>query len=1248
MRHLVWTVVACVCFVNCVEPFAPAPSASAREQAPPEIRFRTDGGARKAAPISLTASDGTGLELVSLEARTVIEDPLAFTELHLWFRNPEKRRREGRFEINLPPTAAISRFAMKMGEHFTEGEVVERQKARVAYEEALHGRRDPALLEKKSGNQFRARVFPIEAEEVKQLIVSYSEQLIDVRRPYRLYLAGLPRLGELRVEVSVVEAESGERGTALERAKGAVRQATLVKQRFTPPGDVEVRTGLRLPQIAARHGDLVVARVAPEIAAKPSPLNRLTVLFDTSFSSADGFRSRVSRLSKVIAALDGAGKGELPLRVVAFDQEIETIFEGRTGDFSRQSEERLNARMALGATDLSAALKWVSENGDGSDRILLFSDGIATAGEDERSQLRAAVVALGAVGVERLDAVVDGSALDEELLRALVGAGLKQNGILLRADAKRDEIARRLTRDTGVTVKAEVPGAKWVWPHTLAGVQPGDQRLVFARLEKGVSVTVRLNGERPVRLQVRPVQGELLEREWARAKIAYLEQKSAALPVSDRDAARRIRDKMVSLSIENRVLIDETALVVLETEWDYRRFGFDRRALADILVVENGELATVQGAQRAKDRLFHEPWLEEEAERGRGRSGTVAGATRPGSEGAGTPIRRFGVKGPSEGEEAFMARKSSSSSGVVARAPGSWQTPSSPFGRDSALGRDPMSALGALTGDSIGVSLGLGGLGMRGTGRGSGGRGEGTVGRMELDASAGAAGEVAPGRAAESGTVGSPGRGRGSAGDAFALRRRASRVPRVRPARVDVRGSLSKEVIRRVIRRHLNEVRYCYELELIQRPDVRGRVAVKFMIAPTGKVRSAAVVGDNLGSYRMERCLLEAVQRWQFPSVPDGGFAVITYPFLFEPRTDATAEPRRLSATAAARPQAGSTAPRTPAAPRESDAGNPRLPVWLSEWKKRPPTELEDYLEGRIVRIKRLIDEGEADKALEEARAWIAKAPGEVMALIGLGEAAEATKELRLAARAYGSLVDRFPSRADMRRAAGQRLEKLGAVGNALAIDTFERAVAQRPDHPSSHRLLAFALLRDDRPEQAFDALVKGYRHSYPGGRFEGVRDILAQDLGIVAAVWRHRRPEHEKRIGQGLARLGVSAANKASLRMILYWESDASDIDLHVYDKRREHAFYSQRTLSTGGKLLADVTNGYGPECFAIQGRGRGFPYTLFAHYYSQGPMGHSMGKLQIVAHDGAGRVAFEERPFAVMKNDAQVPLGRLERSLL
>src|SRR6188508_186251 len=87
------------------------------------------------APVSLTAGDGTGLAITKLSATAVIEDPLAFTELHIVFQNPAPRAIEGRFQITLPPNATISRFAMRQVNGWQEGEVVELQAAREAYED---------------------------------------------------------------------------------------------------------------------------------------------------------------------------------------------------------------------------------------------------------------------------------------------------------------------------------------------------------------------------------------------------------------------------------------------------------------------------------------------------------------------------------------------------------------------------------------------------------------------------------------------------------------------------------------------------------------------------------------------------------------------------------------------------------------------------------------------------------------------------------------------------------------------------------------------------------------------------------------------------------------------------------------------------------------------------------------------------------------------------------------------------------
>jgi hypothetical protein len=287
---------------------------------------------------------------------------------------------------------------------------------------------------------------------------------------------------------------------------------------------------------------------------------------------------------------------------------------------------------------------------------------------------------------------------------------------------------------------------------------------------------------------------------------------------------------------------------------------------------------------------------------------------------------------------------------------------------------------------------------------------------------------------------------------------------------------------------------------------------------------------------------------------------------------------------------------------------------------------------------------GERAEALTLARAWRSEEPGDVLALVALGEAQEAAGQGAEAARAYGSIVDLFPGRADLRRFAAGRLERVAATfapAAALAIDAYRRAVAQRPDHLTGHHQLAMALLRAGRPEEAFVALEAGLQVRYPNGRFAGGLQVLREDLGLAAAAWRRAAPGRGDEIARRLAAAGGIAEDAPSTRFLLTWETDANDVDFHVRDARGGHAYYRQMALPSGGALYADVTTGYGPECFTIRGAPRAAPYDLSIHYYSRGPMGYGMGALRVVRHDGKGGLTFETRPFVVMNDQAFVELG-------
>jgi metallo-beta-lactamase class B len=98
-----------------------------------------------------------------------------------------------------------------------------------------------------------------------------------------------------------------------------------------------------------------------------------------------------------------------------------------------------------------------------------------------------------------------------------------------------------------------------------------------------------------------------------------------------------------------------------------------------------------------------------------------------------------------------------------------------------------------------------------------------------------------------------------------------------------VDGDMTKEIVRRIIRRHINEVKYCYEQELLRQPDLGGKIDVQFTIAASGQVIASTLIRSTMGNARVETCTVEAVRRWLFPKPINGGIIVITYPFILTP-----------------------------------------------------------------------------------------------------------------------------------------------------------------------------------------------------------------------------------------------------------------------------------------------------------------------------------------------------------------------------
>lgn len=201
----------------------------------------------------------------------------------------------------------------------------------------------------------------------------------------------------------------------------------------------------------------------------------------------------------------------------------------------------------------------------------------------------------------------------------------------------------------------------------------------------------------------------------------------------------------------------------------------------------------------------------------------------------------------------------------------------SDFGDAFQVGNDAEDIMGGLSGTDFGEANGvIGGLGLLGDGRGGGGTGEGTVGLGKV-------GLMGRGSGTGTGTGTGSGSGPGYGNDKTAgFGPREARKPRVRVAKANVKGALDADIIRRIVRAHINEIRHCYNQGLVRDPNLKGRVVVQFKIGPTGNVPAAVVQSSTVKDNAVNNCVAKAVRRWTFPKPPSGGMSSVTYPFILE------------------------------------------------------------------------------------------------------------------------------------------------------------------------------------------------------------------------------------------------------------------------------------------------------------------------------------------------------------------------------
>lgn len=581
-------------------------------------------------PVSLSNPDGQALGIERYNLRAAVHGPLALVEMEMVFRNPQDRQMEGRFLYLLPPGATVSRFAKEVDGKLMEGEVVERQRARSVYNQILHTMRDPALLEQDQGNRFSAKVFPIPAKGTARLVLSYSQVLPAKagKRTLAIPLAGMPEVKDFSMDVFLAE-WPGERAAPNESkdfTASETKAGTHLVRRsagFKPEKDfvIDFEAGKNAPEVrAVKSGTCQMLAYRPDVKVQHRAEKMDWVFYiDTSASNADTEKRRIEAMGSLLNKIEGGSA----YTGFAYDLEVSKLFEldmskVYDGPSLGSHVSLLNARHALGATDLANALKHIGENARAekkAQRFVLVSDGIATWGKREPAEI------LAALGDwpenDTLHALVLGPKQDAKMLDAIVE---KTHGRVVTVnmgesmEANIREALSALQRPLGQSFEFYDEGANWIFPRTFRDVQPGDELVAFSELKDGVASApgvVRSEGRKKIDtpLKAEPAEAPgfepLLHREAVAAQLAQLEKQTKDEQIA-KDAKRlgELRKQIVETSVANRVLCSATALLVLESEADYDRFGLDRKALRDVMVVGD---SGIEWKQRSAADLVLQP-----------------------------------------------------------------------------------------------------------------------------------------------------------------------------------------------------------------------------------------------------------------------------------------------------------------------------------------------------------------------------------------------------------------------------------------------------------------------------------------------------------------------------------------------------------------------------------------------------------------------------------------------------------------
>ncbi len=126
-------------------------------------------------PVIKVGEEKINIKKVKITTKVICD--VAVTTFDMQFYNPNTRILEGELSFPLGENQSVTRFALDIDGSLRDAVVIEKEKARVAFETTVRNKIDPALLEQTKGNNYKARIYPIPAKGYKRVVLAYQQKL---------------------------------------------------------------------------------------------------------------------------------------------------------------------------------------------------------------------------------------------------------------------------------------------------------------------------------------------------------------------------------------------------------------------------------------------------------------------------------------------------------------------------------------------------------------------------------------------------------------------------------------------------------------------------------------------------------------------------------------------------------------------------------------------------------------------------------------------------------------------------------------------------------------------------------------------------------------------------------------------------------------------------------------------------------------------------------------------------------------